>query len=125
MNKMKFETKDSGTRYEEVSGFKRDTNENKPRFDLIIPNGIPYSETMLYRLAMLMTRGAKKYNERNWEKAESETALARAKESALRHLMQALSGMTDEDHWSATIFNINMAMTIEYKLNQKIKININ
>lgn len=115
---MDYQTKDSGKRYIEDSGFNRDTNDNKPRFELIIPKGVPYDKTLLYRLAMLMTRGFVKYGYRNWEKADSETALQRAEESAFRHFMQWLCGEEDEDHAAAVLFNINMAETIKHKLSE-------
>jgi hypothetical protein len=58
---MNYKTKDSGKRYIEESGFTRDTNEDNPRFELIVPKGVPYNKTLLYRLAMLMTRGFVQY----------------------------------------------------------------
>lgn len=114
----KYETKDSGKRYTEKSGFQRDTQEGKPRFNLLLPKGIPYKEQPMVRLAELLGRGASKYNDRNWEKADSKEALERAKESALRHLTQACCGETDEDHWAATMFNCIFAMTLEHKLKE-------
>jgi hypothetical protein len=109
-------TKDSGKREEFDSGMKRDTQDDKPRFDLLLPLGIPYSDQFLTRVAELLTRGAAKYDERNWEKAEGEAELARFKASALRHLMQFLAGETDEDHAAAVVFNLMGAHLVEWKI---------
>lgn len=113
----KFETKDSGKRYKEESGFQRDTQEGKPTFNLMFPKDIPYTEQPITRLADLFARGAEKYDDRNWEKADSQEALERAKASMMRHATQALCGETDEDHYAAVMFNCIFAMTLEYKLN--------
>ena len=93
-----FTTKDSGVRHDYGSGMRRDTQEGKARFDLLIPLGVPYDEQFLTRAAQLMERGAVKYGFRNWEKANSPEELERFKGSALRHLMQYITGETDEDH---------------------------
>ena len=104
-------TKDSGKHREYNSGMMRDTSEGKPRFDLTVPELLPYDETMQYRLAMLLERGAKKYTERNWEKANSIEELEHARASLGRHYHQYMSGMEDEDHGAAIYFNV---MEIEY-----------
>lgn len=110
-----FETKDSGDRVEYDSGMVRDTNGGKPRWDLMIPKGVPYEELYLTRIARLYQRGAQKYEPRNWEKADSQEELDRALESAFRHFMQWFAGETDEDHAAAVFFNINEVETIRYK----------
>lgn len=104
-----FETKDSGERVEYESGMRRDTDDGKPRYDLI-----PLMP--LRRLADLYSRGAVKYGDRNWQLANSEEELNRFKASGLRHFMQALNGETDEDHWIATVWNIFAYLFIEEKL---------
>jgi len=104
---MKYITKDNGKREEFWSGMRRDTQEGKPRFDLIIPKGQKYEDTLLYRWAMLMERGKEKYGERNWEKANSEEEKERFKASAFRHFIQWFCGEEDEDHAVAVCFNIN------------------
>jgi hypothetical protein len=114
-----FVTKDSGKRRIHESGMQRDTNDGKARFDLIIPLLEKYNETLLYRWAMLMTRGAQKYNERNWEKADSIEELNRAKESAFRHFIQWFCNEEDEDHAVAVLFNINEVEYIKNKLGKK------
>ena len=115
-----FITKDSGARKEFDSGMHRDLQVGKPRFDLINPKGLPYSETLLYRWAMLMSRGAEKYNSRNWEKANSIEELKRFKSSAERHFRQFMDNETDEDHMGGMIFNVNAINYLMWKLNCNI-----
>lgn len=110
-----FETKDSGERAHFDSGMQRDTEDGKPRFDLMIPLDVPYEEQMITRLAALYGRGAVKYESRNWEQANSQAEIDRMKSSAFRHFMQLLCGETDEDHAAAVIFNIIAWQTTEYK----------
>lgn len=111
-----FITKDSGERAEFESGMRRDTEAGKPRFDLMLPEGVPYEEQMLTRYAALLGRGAEKYDERNWEKANSKAELDRMKSSAFRHFIQWLTGERDEDHAAAVIFNIVAAETTALKV---------
>jgi hypothetical protein len=61
----------------------------------------------LERYAIHLTNGAKKYDARNWMLAKGEAEADRFAESAYRHFMQWYHGDTDEDHASATWFNIN------------------
>jgi hypothetical protein len=111
--------KDSGKRLSFASGMVRDVDDTKPAFDLVIPERVPYEELMLTRWAELLRKGAIKYSRRNWEKADSQEELDRAKASAFRHFMQWFSGETDEDHAAAVFFNINEVETIRYK--QRVK----
>jgi hypothetical protein len=113
-------TKDSGERMEFESGMRRDINQGKARYDLIIPENCP--NHMLKRWAELLERGAKKYSERNWEKASSEEELARFKESAFRHFIQWFSGEVDEDHAAAVFFNIQGAEYVKEALLKGIKL---
>src|SRR5690606_3583618 len=94
----------------------RDTDKGKARFDLLIAEGVPYKHQFLTRCAELMMRGAEKYNDRNWEKANSPEEVTRMKSSAFRHFMQWFCGETDEDHAAAAIFNILAAETTEWKV---------
>lgn len=96
---MSFTVKDSGKRVQFNSGARRDTEEGKPRIDLISPH-------MLKRLGAHLAKGAEKYGDRNWEKG---IPRERCMSSMMRHAVQALAGETDEDHLSAVIFNA-MAM---------------
>lgn len=113
--------KDSGVRTQYGSGMVRDAADDKPRFDLVIPVGIPYDKLMLTRWAELLRKGAIKYSERNWEKADSDEELDRAKASAFRHFMQWFSDETDEDHAAAVFFNINEVETIRTKWSNQQK----
>lgn len=109
-------TKDSGTRASYDSGMVRDTQDGKPRFDLLIPEGVPFEAQFLTRCADLMTRGAVKYGARNFECADSAEELERFKASAIRHLMQWASGGTDEDHQAAVFFNLMAYETTKWKM---------
>lgn len=116
-NSMQWETLDSGVRYEYDSGMVRDTQEGKPRFDLLIPHDLPFDQQLLTRWASLMARGASKYGDRNWEKGNGEEELERAKASAFRHFLQWFCGETDEDHAAAVCFNVQAAIYFEHRLN--------
>jgi hypothetical protein len=116
---MKYKTKDSGKRVNYNSGMVRDIQEGKPRFDLIMPEYVPYNEQLLYRWAMLMERGMTKYGYRNWEKADSKEELDRFRQSAFRHFIQWFCGLEDEDHAAAIMFNINAYESLKWKLEQK------
>ena len=111
---MEYITKDSGERQEYASGMKRDTQQGKPDFSLLLTD-LPYGEQMLTRWAALMGRGAEKYGRRNWQLAASEEELERFKASAFRHFMQWISGEIDEDHAAAVMFNINAAEYLKQK----------
>lgn len=112
------ETKDSGARQIFESGMLREPSTGSPRFDLLIPAGVPYSDQLLTRCAALMERGVTKYAARNWEKARSLEEIERMKESAFRHFMQWLTGETDEDHAAAVVFNLLAAETITFHRQQ-------
>lgn len=99
-------TKDSGKRQDYASGMRRDVQEGKPRFDLLLVDGVPFEEQFLTRWASLMERGAVKYGERNWQLANSQEELDRFRASAIRHLMQWATGDVSEDHAAATAFNL-------------------
>ena len=102
--KKKFTIKDSGKRQEFPGGAVRDTTEGKIRWDLL-----PIES--LKRVAEHYTEGAKKYNDNNWKKG---ITTERFIESAQRHFSEYLLGRAfpeeeiyrEEDHLSATIFNI-------------------
>lgn len=94
---------DSGKRLEFASGMVRDTTEGKTKYHLVLDG------PMFERWAVHMTKGANKYTDRNWMKANGNEEYDRFKESAFRHFMQWYRGDTDEDHAAATFFNINGA----------------
>jgi len=106
-----YQTRDSGVRQEYSSGMKRDTQDGKPRFDLLLSASLPYGDQFLTRLAELLTRGAEKYGDRNWELADSLEELDRFVASAFRHFIQWATAERDEDHGIAIVFNI---MAAEY-----------
>ena len=108
----KYITKDSGKRVDFKSGMRRDTAEGKARYDLVY---LP----MLTRWAELMARGAEKYGENNWLKANSEEELTRFKASAFRHFIQWFEGQDDEDHASAVFFNLSAVEYLKEELSKK------
>jgi len=89
------EVKDSGKRQEFDTGSKRDTRDGKGRFDLIPPYA-------LTRLARHYESGARKYQDRNWEKGQP---LSRYLDSMIRHSFKFLGGSTEEDHLAAVAWN--------------------
>ena len=62
------------------------------------------------RIAKSLMMGEKKYARLNWRNCEDPQTY---KESAIRHLMQHVSGATDEDHLSAAAVNIMILMDLE------------
>jgi hypothetical protein len=112
-----FITKDSGKRQEYETGMVRDTQEGKARFDLLLAEGLPYEAQFLTRLAALAERGASKYGERNHERSRTPEELVRFKASAMRHMVQWLSGDIEEDHAAAVAFNLFMAISCEWRIN--------
>lgn len=111
--------KDSGKRLTYVSGMVRDVDDNKPRFELLFPLQVPFNEQMVTRVAEHLRKGAKKYAARNWEKGNSSEEMERAMASALRHLLQWMTGESDEDHAAAVITNVIFAETMRYKSAQR------
>ena len=95
----KYETKDSGERVLFESGFTRDITGDKPRYDLI-------PTSLLKRLAEMYARGAEKYGDWNWQKAETQEEYNRFVASAFRHFEQWRAGEDDEDHAIGAIWNI-------------------
>lgn len=82
----------------------RDTTEGKIDYSLVLDG------PMFNRWAVHLTKGAQKYTKRNWMKATpGDGSYERFRESALRHFLQWYWNNTDEDHASATVFNINGA----------------
>jgi len=107
--------KDSGKRQEFKTGMVRDSCE-KIRYDLI-------PLFALDRWADHMTKGAKKYSARNWQKAETKEEMERFVASAYRHFMAWLSGENEEDAMAGVFFNMAGAEMVRAKLQkQKIKV---
>lgn len=98
-----FVTKDSGERQEFGNGSVRDTEEGKPRYDLVSPIGYK-------RQAELMARGAVKYGERNWELGQP---ASRFLSSLMRHVENYRLGDRAEDHLAAVAYNVYALMHFE------------
>lgn len=93
--------KDSGARAVFASGMQRDITAGKIDYTLI------FDGPMFERWAAHLTKGALKYEPRNWMKANSDEELQRAREAVFRHFVQWFRGDMDEDHAAAVFFNIN------------------
>jgi len=98
-----FVTKDSGEREEFETGSRRDTQNGKPRYDLI-PTG------PLTRLAHLYARGAEKYDDWNWVKGQP---MSRVYASMFRHMIAWREGDKSEDHLAAVAWNAFALMHFE------------
>lgn len=96
-------TKDSGQREDFSTGSRRDTQDGKPRYDLI-PVG------PLKRLANLYMRGAIKYGENNYQKGQP---YRRTLASLLRHIYAWVEGDRSEDHLSAVAWGVFALMYYE------------
>ena len=101
------EIKDSGARVESPSGMFRDVEDGKVDYTLVLDG------PMFERWAVHLTKGAIKYDKRNWMKADSLDELTRSERSAIRHTIQWLRGDLDEDHAAAIFFNVNLAEFIK------------
>lgn len=100
---MGFETKDSGKREQFEKGSVRDTQDGKPRYNLIPPQP-------LKRLAELYARGAIKYDEHNWTKGQTSS---RTMDSLMRHVESYRLGDRTEDHLAAIAWNAFNLMFFE------------
>lgn len=110
-----FEIKDSGKRQEFAGGMVRDTTEGKTNFLNVLFG------PMLDRWAAHLTKGREKYPDPepgvpNWTLAQGMDEYLRAKDSAMRHMLQYLRGDVDEDHAAAVFFNINLAEYAKAKM---------
>lgn len=90
----------SGSEQTFETGAVRDTDETKPRPDLISPFA-------LERLGEWLRLGAKRYTPRNWEKG---IPISRCTASLCRHLLKFQQGMQDEDHLAAIMCNAMFIM---------------
>ncbi len=102
------EVKDSGKRQDFDTGARRDTQDDKPRYDLI-----PLSPML--RLAMHYTNGAVKYGEHNWTKG---MPVSRFYASMFRHMISWAEGDRTEDHLAAVAWNAFALMHFEDKGNE-------
>lgn len=95
-------TLDKMTSYD--TGAVRDTG-GKGRMDLL-------PMCALLRISKHMENALTHYPERNWEKGLPMHSML---DSAIRHLVKYMDGMTDEDHLCAAATNLLMAMWTEEK----------
>lgn len=91
---------DSGKREQFETGAVRDAAEDKPRIGLVSPFA-------MRRLGAWLTLGAKKYDERNWEKG---MPFSRVIDSLMRHVAAFQAGETGEDHLAAIMCNAMFLM---------------
>lgn len=98
-----YTTKDSGQRQSFDTGSVRDTQEGKPRYDLMPTNA-------LTRVADLYARGAAKYDDNNWKKGQP---FSRVYASLFRHMIQWRDGDKEEDHLAAVVWNAFSLMYYE------------
>lgn len=98
-----FSLKDSGKREQHSGGAVRDVRVGKGRFDLITPFA-------LMRIALVYEKGAKKYEDRNWEKG---FPFSRVLDSAIRHIIQYMMGEDNEDHLAQAAWNLMALMHFE------------
>ena len=96
------------------TGAKRDTEDNKPRPDLVCP-------LFLCRMGEVLKAGAKKYGELNWAKGIS---LSRCYHSLRRHLMQWELGDTSEDHLANAACNLMFMISMQERNKRGIVIKL-
>ena len=72
---------------------------------------------LITRYAGVMTRGAVKYDARNWMQANGSAEAERFISSATRHFLQWFRGDKDEDHAAAVVFNLNGYEYVRRKMN--------
>ena len=89
-----------------ADGSQRDSREGKGRYDLLPVYAIK-------RVAVHFENGARKYDERNWEKGQN---LCRMLDSAKRHIDEYLGGLRNEDHLAAAAWNILCAIDTERRI---------
>lgn len=100
------------------SGAKRDSNEGRPRPDLISPY-------FTNRLGVLLAQGASKYGAKNWEKGIPSDVFLESLERHLVAYKQSLmvgfsSDYKNEDHLAAIAFNV-MGIIHNEEVNKVIK----
>jgi hypothetical protein len=88
--------KDSGDRSVYPTGAQRDNGEDKGRPSLIVTSA-------LRRLALQLEAGARKYEDRNWEKGMDAD---RYVDGLFRHVFAFMEGDTSENHLGAALFNL-------------------
>jgi len=109
-----FVIKDSGRHEVFVTGMNRDTEAGKLDYTLI------YDGPMLKRWTAHLTKGAVKYEPRNWLKAATQEELGRYRRSLARHYHDYMAGLVDEDHAAAIFFNVNGVEYVKERLNDPL-----
>lgn len=82
----------------ETSGAERSERVGKGRYDLLPFRAI---DELAKHMEAGVTEGG--YEARNWEKG---MRISRLLDGTLRHLGQAVVGLTDEPHWRAALWNL-------------------
>lgn len=98
--------KDSGQRRHFDTGSQRDVRTGKGRFDLLPVEA-------LRRVAVIFEKGARKYEERNWEKGQT---CGTYMDSGLRHVLNHLAGLDDEDHLAQACWNFLCLLETEIRI---------
>lgn len=116
-----FIVKDSGVRQEFSGGMVRDTQEGKLDIWRV------FVGPLIERLAAHLTKGATKYPDvtpgvPNWTLAVGDAEMVRFKQSAARHFWQWYHNVSDEDHFAATVFNMNGFEAVKESLTNSNKI---
>lgn len=115
-----FVVRDSGKKAQYDDGMQRDDPTGKPKFRLLWPEGVPYEEQLMYRVAMHYMLGGMKYGDRNWEKSCTAESLAAHADAVERHFQKFLSGVEDgEDHAAAVVWGINAVLLTRRNIAQK------
>lgn len=112
-----FRVKDSGARVQFAGGMVRDTQDGKNEIWRV------FVGPLVGRLGRHLTTAAAKYPDvapgtPNWTLAAGPAELHRFRDSAARHFWQWMCGETDEDHFAATVFNMNGAEYVRERLRQ-------
>lgn len=98
--------KQSGNKQQFDGGAQRDSQDDKPRPDLICPF---FKE----RLGEQLRKGAVHYGEHNWAKGMPQSRVLASLE---RHLMAYQQGKTDEDHLAALAFNAMVLLSQDERI---------
>lgn len=93
----------------------RESQEDKPRFDLVISPNVAYEDQLWTRYAVWLGKGAAKYGEGNMRKLEGPEAEAHAIAAAFRHLHKVAQGYDEEDHMAAVIANLDIINDVRTK----------
>ena len=102
------EIEDSGKRREFATGAVRDVTADKGWY-------AGFSPIALQRGAVVLQKGAAKYEPRNWEKG---IPLNASFDSAIRHLFQWANGETNEDHLGHAFINVMFLIHTEAKIRE-------